>query len=61
VLDIEPIQNVGIQIPVILRLQFLATANALINCTTGVMKILFGNMIVELNTDRCQTLTFELL
>jgi hypothetical protein len=28
---------------------FLATANALINCRTGVMKISFGNMTVELN------------
>jgi hypothetical protein len=44
VLDIEPVQNVGVQIPVI-----LATANALINCRTGVMKISFGNMMVELN------------
>jgi hypothetical protein len=49
VLDIEPVQNVGIQIPVILGRPFLATANALINCRTGVMKISFGNMTVELN------------
>jgi hypothetical protein len=34
---------------VILGRPFLATANALINCRTGVMKISFGNMIVELN------------
>jgi len=49
VLDIEPIQNVGIQIPVILGQPFLATANALINCRIGIMKISFGNMTVELN------------
>jgi hypothetical protein len=49
VLDTEPVQNVGIQIPVILGRPFLATANALINCRTGVMKISFGNMTVELN------------
>jgi hypothetical protein len=48
VLDTEPVQNVGVQIPVILGQPFLATANALINCT-GVMKISFGNMTVELN------------
>jgi hypothetical protein len=48
VLDIEPVQNVGVQIPVILGRPFLATANALINCRTGVMKISFGNMTVEL-------------
>jgi hypothetical protein len=34
---------------VILGRPFLATANALINCRTEVMKISFGNMIVELN------------
>jgi hypothetical protein len=34
---------------VILRQPFLATANALINCRSRVMKISFGNMIVELN------------
>jgi hypothetical protein len=49
VLDTEPVQNVGIQIPVILGRPFLATANALINCRTGVMKISFRNMTVELN------------
>jgi hypothetical protein len=49
VLDTEPVQNVGVQIPVILGRPFLATANALINCRTGVMKISFGNMTVELN------------
>jgi len=49
VLDTEPVQNVGIQIPVILGQPFLATANALINCRIGIMKISFGNMTVELN------------
>jgi len=49
VLDTEPVQNVGVQIPVILGRPFLATANALINCRMGVMKISFGNMTVELN------------
>jgi len=49
VLDIELVQNVGIQILVILGRPFLARANALINCRRGVMKISFGNMIVELN------------
>jgi hypothetical protein len=49
VLDTEPVQNVGVQIPVILGRPFLATAKALINCRTGVMKISFGNMTVELN------------
>jgi len=49
VLDTEPVQKVGVQISVILGRSLLATANALINCRTGVMKISFGNMTVELN------------
>jgi hypothetical protein len=49
VLDTESVQNVGVQIPVILGRPFLAMANTLINCRTGVMKISFGNMTVELN------------
>jgi hypothetical protein len=40
---------IEIEIPMILRRPFLATANALINCRSGVMKISFGNMTVELN------------
>jgi hypothetical protein len=49
VLDTEPVMNVEIQIQVILGRPFLAMANALINCRTGVMKLSFGNMTVELN------------
>jgi hypothetical protein len=49
VLDTEPVLNVEIQIPVILWRPFLATTNALINCRTGVTKLSFGNMTVELN------------
>jgi hypothetical protein len=49
VLDTELVQAIGSEILVILRRPFLATANALINCRSGVMKISFGNMIVELN------------
>jgi hypothetical protein len=49
VLDTEPVQVIGTEIPVILGRQFLATANALINFRSGVMKISFGNMTVELN------------
>jgi hypothetical protein len=49
VLDIELVQVVGTEILVILGRPFLATDNALINCRTGVMKISFGTMTVELN------------
>jgi hypothetical protein len=52
VLDTEPVQVIGTEIPMIpmiLGQPFLVTANALINCRSGVMKISFGNMTVELN------------
>ena len=49
VLDIEPVEIIGSEIPVILGQPFLATANTLINCRSRVMKISFGNMTVELN------------
>jgi hypothetical protein len=49
VLDTEPVQVIGNEILVILGQPFLATANSLINCRSGVMKISLGNMTVELN------------
>lgn len=49
VLDTQPVQGSSKKIPIILGCPFLATSNALINYRTGVMKISFGNMTVELN------------
>jgi hypothetical protein len=49
VIDTESVHNIESQIPVILGQPFLATANALINCRTGVMKMSFRNITVELN------------
>jgi hypothetical protein len=49
VLDTEPVPNPDKMIPVILGRPFLATANACINCRTGIMEIAFGNMKVKLN------------
>jgi hypothetical protein len=49
VLDTQPISHAGTSIPVILGRPFLATSNALINCRSGVLKLSFGNMTVELN------------
>jgi hypothetical protein len=46
-LDTEPVQMVGTEILVILGRPFLATANTLINCRSGVMKISFGNVMVD--------------
>ena len=49
VLDTKPALNANTQIHVILGRPFLATSNTLINYQSGVMKISFGNMTVELN------------
>ena len=49
VLDTEPIENGPNHVPIILGRQFMATANAIINCQNGVMLLTFGNMTLELN------------
>lgn len=49
VLDTEPIPNPDKMIPVIFGRPFLATANACINCRTGIIEIAFRNMKVKLN------------
>jgi hypothetical protein len=49
VLDMEPVKIIGSEISMILGRPFLVTTNALINCRSGVMKICFENMTVELN------------
>jgi hypothetical protein len=61
VLDTELVQVIGSEIHVILGRPFLATANTLINCRSGVIKIYFGNMMVELNIFhiRKQSLDYE--
>ena len=49
VIETEKVSNLASQVPVILGHPFLATANALINCTNRMMRLSFGNMTVELN------------
>ena len=49
ILDMHPISNANSQISMILGCPFLATSNALINCRSGVLKLSFGNMTLELN------------
>jgi hypothetical protein len=49
VVDTEPIPHPERLISIILGHPFLATANACINCWTGVMEISFENMKVRLN------------
>ena len=45
----HPVSNANPQISEILGRPFLATSNALINCRSGVLKLSFGNMTLELN------------
>ena len=49
ILDMNLASNANSQISVILGRPFLATSNALINCRSGVLKLSFGNMTLELN------------
>ena len=49
ILDIEPTSHPSVNISIILGRPFLATANALINCRNGRIKITFGSMTAELN------------
>ncbi|XP_024024964.1 uncharacterized protein LOC112092621 [Morus notabilis] len=49
VLDTQSVVNMESSIPIILGRPFLATANALINCRNGLMKISLGNMTLEVN------------
>ncbi|XP_042962604.1 uncharacterized protein LOC122296874 [Carya illinoinensis] len=49
VFDIQqPISTIH-HAPVILRPPFLVTSNALINCRSGVLNLIFGNMTLEIN------------
>ena len=49
ILDTEPTLHPANSIPIILGKSFLVTANTLINCRNGRMKITFGSMIAKLN------------
>ena len=49
ILDMHPVSNANSQISMILGHPFLATSNALINSRSGVLKLSFGNMTLELN------------
>ena len=49
VLDTDPVVKGTNYVPIILGRPFLATSNAIINCTNGVMQLTFGNMTLELN------------
>ena len=49
ILDTQSVVKTESKIPLILGRPFLATANALINCRNGLMKLSFGNMTLEVN------------
>ena len=48
-LDTQLVVNQGTQFPVILGRPFLATANAIIHCSGGLMTLSFGNMTINVN------------
>jgi len=54
VLDMDP-SHVSKHIPLILGRPFLATANATINCRSGVMDVSAMNIRVRLNIFKCST------
>ena len=47
VLKTQPVFNPRAQTPIILGRPFLATANAIINCRNGSMRLIFGDMTRE--------------
>lgn len=49
VLDVHLTSPSSFQAPIILGRPFFATSNALINCISGILKLSFGNMTLELN------------
>ena len=49
ILDTQSVVKTESKIPLILGRPFLATANALINCRNGLMKLSFRNMTLEVN------------
>ncbi|KAF5459814.1 hypothetical protein F2P56_019730 [Juglans regia] len=49
VFDVQLTPHSVFQAPVILGRPFFATSNALINCRSGILKLTFGNMTLELN------------
>jgi len=49
VLETQPVSNPRAQTPIILGRLFLATANAIINCRNGSMRLTFGDMTREVN------------
>jgi len=49
IIKTEKVSNLASQVPVILGHPLLATANALINYWSGMMRLSFGNMTIELN------------
>ena len=44
VLETQPVSNPRAQTSIILGRPFLSTANAIINCTNGSMRLTFGDM-----------------
>ena len=48
VLDMQPVANMKTQIPIILGHSFLSTSDAFIQCRNGIVRLVFGNMTLEI-------------
>ncbi|XP_026458532.1 uncharacterized protein LOC113359051 [Papaver somniferum] len=49
ILDTQPVSSQDIHIPIIIGRPFLATANAVIHCQTGLVEFSFGNQKISVN------------
>jgi len=49
ILETQPVSNPRAQTPIILGCPFLITANVIINCKNGSMRLTFGDMTREVN------------
>jgi len=49
VIETKKVSNIAREVPVILGHLFLATANVLITCRNGIIRLSFDNMTLELN------------
>ncbi|XP_026410473.1 uncharacterized protein LOC113305671 [Papaver somniferum] len=52
ILDTQPVSSQDINIPIILGRPFLATANAVIHCQTGLVEFSFGNQKISVNVSK---------
>jgi hypothetical protein len=59
IFETKSVVHANSKIPIILGRPFLVTANALINCRNGLMKLSFGHMTLEVNIFNIRKQIFE--